>query len=133
MISANCCCHGDTYFSGDVSMSRWQAPEILAGGGLAPVLESKEADVFAFGMVAAEVFTGSIPFDGEIDPKTSSLVLNGRRPEMPRNPEKIRLTDKMWKFVERCWKQNPRERPMIQEVVEQWQGFVGDPVMGDDE
>ena len=90
-----------------------------------PVLESKAADVFAFGMFAVEVFTGKIPFEEQ---KIEAVVLHisqGGRPEMPQNAQAVGLTVEMWNVLESCWQQNPKKRPTMQEVVRKWQRFVG--------
>ena len=89
-----------------------------------PVVESKAADVFAFAMVAVEVFTGEVPFPGEPFAVVPSLVLKGGRPEMPQGAEQIGLTDEIWEFLERCWHQNPKKRPTMGEVARRWQRFV---------
>jgi len=112
---------------GAVGTSRWLAPEIITptrkGSGM-PVVESKAADVFAFGMFAVEVFTGKIPFE---DQKNEAVVLRisrGGRPEMPGDAQAVGLTDEMWKVLESCWQQNPKRRPTMEEVVRRWQRFV---------
>ena len=111
-------------------MFRWLAPEITIHDGIPhpPIIESKEADVFALGMVAVEVFTGEVPF-GEILSITAALsILEGLRPSKPQNAGEVGLTDEMWKAIQKCWRKNPDKRPKVAEVVEQWQNFVG----GDD-
>lgn len=89
-----------------------------------PVIESKAADVFAFGMLAVEVFTGKVPFGGKKDEAVLLLISNGGRPEMPPNAQEVGLTAEMWNVVESCWKQNPNKRPTMQEVAKKWQRFV---------
>ena len=108
--------------------SRWQAPEIInrsRNGNGEPMVESKAADVFAFGMFTVEVFTGKIPFE-ELK-KNEEVVLRisrGYRPEKPENAQAVGLTDEIWKFTESCWHQNPKKRPNMEEVVRRWQKFV---------
>ena len=89
-----------------------------------PVMESKAADVFAFAMVAVEVYTGEVPFQGDPPAMAASRVLKGGRPEMPRDAEQMGLTNDIWEFLERCWHQNPKKRPTVKEVVRKWQRFV---------
>lgn len=108
--------------------SRWQAPEIVnrsQNGNGEPVVDSKAADVFAFGMFTVEVFTGKVPFE-ELK-KNEEVVLRisrGSRPEKPQNAQAVGLTTEMWKFTESCWHQNPKKRPNVEEVVKRWQKFV---------
>jgi len=93
-----------------------------------PVMESKAADVFAFGIFAAELFTGTAPFETETHVVAAQNHGKGKRPEMPENAQKGGLTDEIWKLLERCWEQKPKKRPTMEEVVRRWQGFVGNNV-----
>ena len=89
-----------------------------------PVMESKPADVFAFGMFAVEVFTGKIPFEEQKNEAVVLRISRGGRPEMPENARAVGLTDEMWNLLESCWQQNPKKRPTIEEVVRMWEKFV---------
>jgi len=89
-----------------------------------PVMESKAADVFAFGMFAVEVFTGKIPFEEQKNEAVVLRISQGGRPEMPRNAQALGLTAEMWSVLESCWQQNSKKRPPMQEVVRKWQRFV---------
>ena len=89
-------------------------------------MESKAADVFAFGMFAVEVFTGKIPFEEQKNEAVVLRISQGGRPEMPENPRAIGLTVEMWNVFESCWRQNPKNRPTAEEVVRRWGKFVGD-------
>ena len=112
---------------GVAGSSRWLAPEIIDPPSKAsskPLTASKSADVFAFAMLAVEVFTGKVPFG---DMKNESVVIhiaNGKRPAKPQAAGQLGLTAEMWKFIERCWTANPSKRPTIDEVVRTWEGFV---------
>jgi serine/threonine protein kinase len=112
---------------GVIGTSRWLAPEIIDpsdnGDGIS-AMESKPADVFAFAMLAVEVFTGSVPFEGQTSAMAASRVLRGERPEMPGNAQDVGLTGEMWKLLESCWQQDPEKRPTMDEVVRRWQKFV---------
>ena len=112
---------------GAVGTSRWLAPEIISpsrkGSGM-PVMESKPADVFAFSMLAVEVFTGRIPFEEQKNEAVVLRISRGGRPEMPENAQAVGLTDEIWNILESCWQQNPKKRPMMDEVVGRWQRFV---------
>ena len=112
---------------GVTGTSRWLAPEIIDpsdnGDGIS-VVESKPADVFAFAMLAVEVFTGEVPFEGQTSAMAASRVLRGERPEMPGNAQDVGLTGEMWKLLESCWQQDPEKRPTMDEVVRKWEKFV---------
>ena len=91
-----------------------------------PVMESKAADVFAFAMFAVEVFTGKIPFGEQKNEAVVLRISQGGRPEMPGNAQAIGLSVEIWNLLESCWRQDPKKRPTMAEVVRRWQKFVGD-------
>ena len=97
-------------------------------GNNTPVLESKAADVFAFGMLAVEVFTGRIPFEGQKNEAVVLHVSRGGRPEKPENAQAVGLTDEMWKLLESCWRKNPNKRPTMEEIVRKLERFVAECV-----
>ena len=88
------------------------------------MIESKAADVFAFAMLAVEVFTGKIPFEGQKNEVVVVHISRGGRPEMLGNAQLIGLTCAMWRLLESCWQQNPNKRPAMEEVVRRWRKFV---------
>jgi len=117
---------------GAVGTSRWSPPELMSSvidGTVRPVMESKPADVFSFAMLVVEVFTGAPPFEGRTPAKAAYDIFRGDRPEMPGNAQAVGLTAEMWELLEKCWHQNPENRPTMGEVVRIWRTFVGD---GDD-
>ena len=105
---------------------RWLAPEIIRPPQDTSnhVLESKPADVFAFAMLAVEVFTGKVPFEEQGNPGAASRIFKGDRPEFPQNAEDVGLTIQMWELLQRCWDAEPTKRPTIEEVVETWDGLI---------
>ena len=107
--------------------SRWLAPEIinpLSKATSKPLTESKPADVFAFAMLAVEVFTGRVPFSNPGNMPVAIQIVGGNRPAKPQAAEQLGLTAEMWKFIENCWTTNPNGRPTIDEVVRTWEGFI---------
>jgi len=89
-----------------------------------PVMESKAADVFAFGMLAVEVFTGKIPFEGQTNETAVLLIARGDRPKMPENAQAVGLTGEIRKLLKGCWQQNPKKRPTMEDIVRRWEEFV---------
>ena len=91
-----------------------------------PATVSKAADVFAFGMLAVEVFTGKIPFEGQKNKAAEVQISQGGRPERPRNARTVGLTEGMWKLIEDCWQQDPRTRPGMEKVVRRLEACIAD-------
>ncbi|KAF9646166.1 kinase-like protein [Thelephora ganbajun] len=112
---------------GVAGSSRWLAPEIIdppRKTGSKPLAASKPADVFAFAMLAVEVFTGNVPFGNMRNELAVIHIAHGKRPTKPQAVEQLGLTAEMWKFIEKCWNANANKRPTIDEVVGTWEGFV---------
>jgi len=112
---------------GAVGTSRWIAPEIINSprkGNSMPAMESKTADVFAFGMFAVEVFTGKIPFGEQKNEAVVLRISQGGRPEMPENAQAVGLTGDIWTLLESCWQHDPKKRPTMGEIVMRWEKFV---------
>ncbi|KAI9023116.1 hypothetical protein DFJ74DRAFT_767759 [Hyaloraphidium curvatum] len=108
-----------TAASGPLSATRtvrgtegYLAPEVLAG-----TRPRKPADAFAFAMTAYEVLShGRRPFAEVAYNRWIAVprkVAAGERPGRPAG-----VADAVWALVERCWAQEPRDRPAFGEVVE---------------
>ena len=89
-------------------------------------MESKAADVFAFGMLAVEVFTGKIPFEERKNQAVVHRISQGGRPGMPGHSEAVGLTVEIWNLLESCWQQDPKKRPAMEGVVRRWRKFLAD-------
>ena len=79
---------------------------------------SKEADMYAFGMLVYEVITGSRPFGHHRVCDLSMLTTRGSRPPRPEDPVAVGFGQEMWDFVEKCWDNNPKLRPSATEVLD---------------
>lgn len=114
---------------GSIWATRWLAPELITPspeGVTMPAMEMKTADIFAFAMLAVEVFTGGVPFDDKRwNESVVLLISRGGRPRMPKNAHAVGLTAEMWELLQSCWHQDPKKRPMIEGVVRRWQEFIG--------
>ena len=86
--------------------------------------ESKEADVFAFGMVAVEVFTGKIPFWDLSEYMVVHQIATGGVQEIPENAGNVGLTGEMRKLLGGCWRKGPNERPAMKDFVKGWKELV---------
>jgi hypothetical protein len=85
-------------------------------------MDSIPADVFGFGMLAIEIFTGKVPFAESSVPGAVDQILGGKRPALPQNAEDIGLTAQRWALLQRCWESDPTARPTMKEVVRMWGG-----------
>jgi len=118
-------CPSLTMASPTVGNSRWLAPEIIEHPRDGAPVVSKTADVFAFGMVVAEVLAGERPFEGMSDSGAAHRILKGERPELSQSAEDKGFTPQLRELVQKCWDQDPAERPTIDEAVMAWKGLDG--------
>lgn len=77
-------------------------------------------------MLALEIFTEKLPFEEQGRTKAANRILRGERPQFPQNAEEMGLAVQIQKFLEKCWCQDPEERPTIEEVVSTLDSFLGD-------
>ncbi|KAJ3575275.1 hypothetical protein NP233_g1195 [Leucocoprinus birnbaumii] len=99
---------------------RWKAPELIdpeeAG---AP---TKESDIYAFGCVCYEIFTGVVPFYEAIhDYSVIVSLMQGKKPSKPREDSDPYLcwgfTDTIWTVMKYCWEKNPHQRPTARDIT----------------
>ncbi|KAF9644875.1 kinase-like protein [Thelephora ganbajun] len=95
---------------------RWTAPEILRSGQAV----SKESDVFSFGMVMTEIFTGEVPFKTLKALEIVMRITHGERPGRPSHPK---FTENLWELTQRCWTEAPQDRPKMEEVLKELSAF----------
>ncbi|KDQ09169.1 hypothetical protein BOTBODRAFT_533239 [Botryobasidium botryosum FD-172 SS1] len=94
--------------------ARWQAPELLLGETKEDIQRTTQSDMFAFGRLMLEVFTTEPPFSSITNPY--AIAHKVQTDESPPRPVDLLvaargLDDRMWGFIERCWRMNPAERP----------------------
>ena len=65
-------------------------------------------------LITFQIFTGRAPFYGTTPTATAVGVLAGRRPPRPSHQD---LSDYLWGTIQRCWSQEPRDRPDISRVL----------------
>ena len=49
-------------------------------------------------------------------------LLNGNRPDKPKDALAIGFSDSLWSFTERCWSEKIASRPNVEEVVTHLEG-----------
>ncbi|KIK80017.1 hypothetical protein PAXRUDRAFT_159800 [Paxillus rubicundulus Ve08.2h10] len=92
----------------------YMAPELMEAGenpSLLSRIDRRRCDIFAFGCISYEVFTGAPPFANNPTMRSHYLRI-GERPPRP-NEERISrvgLDDDMWDFISNLWKQRPEVR-----------------------
>lgn len=95
----------------------YMAPELLGYSAQA----SKEADIYAFGMVVYEVVTGTRPFGHRGLMERAAITLQGTRPPIPEDPIAVGFGRGTWELAERCWAGDPKQRPMATQVLEHFE------------
>ncbi|KNZ73294.1 Light-sensor Protein kinase [Termitomyces sp. J132] len=95
----------------------FEAPELVD-----PDIEfsrrTKASDIYAFGMVCYEMFTGERPFSKVKPVALITRIMRGQHPEKPRGElyEERGLTDDIWLLMKRCWNRVPDDRPTIAQI-----------------
>ncbi|KAG6916775.1 hypothetical protein DXG01_005357 [Tephrocybe rancida] len=99
---------------------RWRAPEVLQ----AKATNSKESDVYAWGCVAWEIFTGQIPFpEFENDVAVAHHIITVAACQMRPDPSNQAwkdsgLTEEIWACMTQCWDREPLKRPSVTTIVQ---------------
>ncbi|KAJ6463487.1 kinase-like domain-containing protein [Mycena sanguinolenta] len=103
----------------------WMAPELLDPDsfGDGKFARTAASDIYAFGCLCLELYTGQPPFAHLREPAAMMKVLNGERPERPSGTPAVSNT--RWLHVTACWAQKPAARPKTHVVV---QNFMAWPV-----
>jgi len=87
---------------------KWMAPESIFEHSY-----SIKSDVFSFAVVLYEIISQESPWKDVGPMQAVRNVLNGIRMAIPRNcPASIK------KLMEKCWAQNPEERPNFQRICD---------------
>ncbi|KAH1163392.1 hypothetical protein GLYMA_01G161600v4 [Glycine max] len=88
---------------------RWMAPEVIEHKPY-----DQKADVFSFGIALWELLTGELPYSC-LTPLQAAVgvVQKGLRPTIPKNTHP-RLSE----LLQRCWQQDPTQRPNFSEIIE---------------
>ncbi|KZV98552.1 kinase-like protein, partial [Exidia glandulosa HHB12029] len=72
--------------------------------------KTRMSDVYAFGALIYQVYSGSPPWHGLNDRGVLLRVCRGERPDRPPHPH---LMDEIWDLCRRCWKHIPGDRPFM--------------------
>ena len=92
----------------------WMAPELHKR----PAAPSPASDVYAFGMVMYEMYTGCQPWEAELQASgvsplvVTAWVLSGSRPSIPGHVPQP-LSD----IMRQCWNADPSHRPALSDII----------------
>ncbi|GBB99143.1 hypothetical protein RclHR1_03430004 [Rhizophagus clarus] len=97
------------------------APEVLRGYHY-----TQKADIYAFGVIINEVFTGERPFENytnEIGLRID-ICKNGLRPEIRKNTPKSLVN-----LLNKCWDSTSSNRPTADEIIQKLNHFETDDII----
>lgn len=95
------------------------APEIILGDADNVNYDGKLADVYSFGVLIYQLFTGITPFANiKSSLQLMRLIEKAERPEFPKDFNPL-----LKAFIEHCWDQKPDERPTFEQILQ----YIGDP------
>jgi len=101
-------CSIEFYTHSNIFPIKWAAPESFAKKKY-----SQRSDVFSFGVVLYEMFVRRSPWFGYANEEVQVMVLErALRMPLPEN-----LDSKIKDLIERCWAQNPEERPELPNII----------------
>ncbi|KAK8843178.1 hypothetical protein M9Y10_025375 [Tritrichomonas musculus] len=112
--------------------SVYMAPEVITSTNY-----NEKADVYSFAIIMYEVITDSIPFplyqEGKMTPFqfTSKVVHDNYRPNFT-----VPIKDSLQNLIEKCWSNDPKERPNFEEIFNKLAFNVEESIndiLGDDE
>ncbi|KDQ49561.1 hypothetical protein JAAARDRAFT_143262 [Jaapia argillacea MUCL 33604] len=94
---------------------RFAAPELFEVDR--PTLQS---DVFAFGCLVIQIFTGHRPYRDLTEPQVMRAIMTGVKPVRPVEPSVVAagLNDSLWELVDNCLDHQATLRPCMAEVAQ---------------
>ncbi|GAU95879.1 hypothetical protein RvY_07415-2 [Ramazzottius varieornatus] len=108
----------------------WRAPELLRQ--TMPAEGTQKGDVYSFAIVIQQIILRSGPFELPDDPldlpeeeilrEVIALSIPPVRPRVPR----ALCSNELYDLMERCWEENPIERPPFQKTKDKLKKVIGD-------
>jgi len=103
----------------DKLVKHWLAPELI---DCADASRTKSSDLFAFARMIVEVYTGDVPFSGEMIADLIGHICKFRHPVRPQG-----IGDAVWKIMEQYWAKDPNDRGTAEDIIQ----CIGDVDAGD--
>ncbi|KAG8974664.1 hypothetical protein FRC05_006998 [Tulasnella sp. 425] len=99
----------------DAGNARWMAPELLMEEGCT---RSSSTDVYSFGCVALQIYTGEIPFKDVPTFRIVYALIQGQKPLAKREdyPTTSPSSDWFYDLLVSCWDGSPAARPSMVDV-----------------
>ena len=93
---------------------RWMAPELFDKR----VINSKESDIYSAGIVFWEILTQKMPFEeaGVEEDQIKKFITDNEGEKIPDGMEQ--RYPKLCGLLQSCFKRNPKERPIISNVIQ---------------
>ncbi|KAJ1309508.1 hypothetical protein OPQ81_006283 [Rhizoctonia solani] len=96
---------------------RFAAPEVLGEESRA---STKESDIYALGMVRANIMSGQLPFSDKPAPSfINAVIIMKEQPPRPNFDKTLHgdvAKDEIWNLLRRCLTHAPKGRPKVEEV-----------------
>ncbi len=94
---------------------RWLAPELFDGAK-----PTMACDIFSFGVILWELIECGVPWGSENPWVIVSRLRDGKRLQIHHDPKICTMASfgKYNDLMQECWKQNPRDRPLIHQVLQ---------------
>ena len=95
--------------NGGAGTPSYMAPELLTGKPF-----NSSVDVYAYGVLCCELFSGEVPFCGYDYMDLRRKVPAGERPDLPRfdTPEDLRM------LIKQCWHEDTSRRPKFDQILD---------------
>eukprot|EP01113_Clastostelium_recurvatum_P046796 TRINITY_DN8254_c0_g2_i2.p1 TRINITY_DN8254_c0_g2~~TRINITY_DN8254_c0_g2_i2.p1 ORF type:complete len:1173 (-),score=157.54 TRINITY_DN8254_c0_g2_i2:81-3317(-) len=101
---------GHDMTSNDFTLA-YMAPEMITETALTTY--ASEVDVYAIGMVLYQIWTGLLPFPGQIQQRLLQSKLRGDLPEFPFSLKYAAIRD----LISHCWETEPSKRPLLPDII----------------
>lgn len=96
-------------------LANWMAPEVIRNRKY-----EQPSDVYSLSLVFWEIFSGQLPFDGDLQPAVREKLRSGYRHQLPACVENTAMAG----LISRGWSENVYDRPTANEIVAELEVMV---------